>query len=91
MTHNYKGAGDREEIIIEAVPYDDLFVNVSATQVVLENLTFAQVCLILHNNTLQPLFRDACLLCHGTQQVFSKRLCDNGRVCFKKIRSTLQE
>nr|CAB3266053.1 SHC SH2 domain-binding protein 1-like protein [Phallusia mammillata] len=37
-----KGEGNKEEIIIEAIPYDDLFVNVCGSEVVLENLTFVQ-------------------------------------------------
>ena len=40
----FLGEGEREKITIEAVPYDDLFVNVSAADVTLENLTFVQVC-----------------------------------------------
>ena len=42
------GEGDKDEIIIEAIPYDDLFVNVSAAEVTLQNLTFAQVICLIH-------------------------------------------
>ena len=37
------GKGNREEIIIEAVLCDDLFVNVCAENIKFENLTFVQV------------------------------------------------
>jgi len=37
------GEGNRDEIVIEAVPYDDLFVNVCGADVALVNLTFVQV------------------------------------------------
>ena len=37
------GKGNREEIVIEAVLFDDLFVNVCAENIKFENLTFIQV------------------------------------------------
>ncbi|XP_078493630.1 testicular spindle-associated protein SHCBP1L-like isoform X3 [Ciona intestinalis] len=37
-----KGEGERDDIIIEAIPYDDLFVNVSSADVTIENITFNQ-------------------------------------------------
>ena len=44
LFYSSSGEGERDEIIIEAIPYDDLFVNVSAAEVSIENVTFAQVC-----------------------------------------------
>lgn len=38
-----KGKGDRNDIIIEANPCDDLFLNISCAYVTLENLTFCQI------------------------------------------------
>lgn len=37
-----KGVGKREDIIVEAITYDDLFVNISAANVTIENITFVQ-------------------------------------------------
>nr|XP_039270476.1 testicular spindle-associated protein SHCBP1L-like [Styela clava]XP_039270477.1 testicular spindle-associated protein SHCBP1L-like [Styela clava] len=37
-----KGVGKRKDIIVEAITYDDLFVNISAANVTMENITFIQ-------------------------------------------------
>ncbi|CAK8674547.1 unnamed protein product [Clavelina lepadiformis] len=41
-TVTIRGEGDRDEIIIEAIPYDDLFVNIASADVTLQNITFVQ-------------------------------------------------
>lgn len=41
--HVSTGLGDKKDIIVEAVPCEDLFVNVSGASVTLENITFVQV------------------------------------------------
>jgi len=38
-----RGKGNRDEVVIEAVPCDDLFVNVCASKIVMENITFVQI------------------------------------------------